>query len=259
MRLLPWLAKLSFAALLIAVAIALVAGFGARLGFWNLHVGLFCIFPWALGAGLASFASGLVWAIWALVANRGSGARFGAVGLFGASALLAPPAYDIYTAETSPRIHDISTDTDHAPQFVALRSDRSGARTSPEYDGPSRALGPDGKSASTAQLQKKFYPDIYSKADLTSPDKLFARALKTAYRMGWHVVAVAPKEGRIEATDTSLLFGLTDDIVIRVKPAGIGTRLDIRSKSRIPIWQDSDIGRNAAHVRSYLKMLADTY
>jgi hypothetical protein len=77
--------------------------------------------------------------------------------------------------------------------------------------------------------------------------------------MGWHVIAVAPKDGRIEATDTGLLFGLTDDIVIRVKAAGMGARLDARSKSREPIWKDSDIGTNAAHIRSYLKALSNTY
>lgn len=259
MRLLPWLAKISFAAFVAALLVAVVAGLGTRLGFWNLHFGLYVIFAWSIWLGLLSFAAGLVWAICAIVANRGAGARYGIIGLFGSIALLATPAYDIYAAETSPHIHDISTDTDHAPQFVALKSDRAGALTGPEYDGPKPALGPNGKSAATAQLQKKYYPDIYSRADLTSPDKLFARALKTAYEMGWHVVAVAPKEGRIEATDTSLLFGLTDDIVIRVKPAGIGARLDIRSKSRMPIWRASDIGKNAARIRAYLKMLANTY
>ena len=259
MRVLPWLAKISFAALIAALLTSLVAGLGTRFGFWNVYVGLYAIFVWSIVLGLLGFAAGLVWAICAMVANRGASARYGVIGLFGSAALLAAPLYAVYAAETSPRIHDISTDTDHAPQFVALKSDRAGALTGPEYDGSKPALGPNGKSASTAQLQKKYYPDLYSKADLTSPDKLFARALKTAYAMGWHVVAVAPKEGRIEATATSLLFGLTDDLVIRVKPAGIGARLDIRSKSRFPIWKNSDAGGNAARVRSYLKTLANTY
>jgi hypothetical protein len=52
---------------------------------------------------------------------------------------------------------------------------------------------------------------------------------------------------------------LTDDIVIRVKAAGIGARLDIRSKSRTPVWKDSDLGTNAARIRSYLKTLSNTY
>jgi hypothetical protein len=259
MRLLPWLAKLSFAAFLLVLLAGGIAGFGTRLGLWDITFGLFRVFPWCAGFALLGFLTGLVWVVWAMVANRGTATRYGLVGLLGSAVVLVPTAYDVYRAKTSPHIHDISTDTDQAPVFLALKTQRSGARTPASYEGPETAQGPDGKTASTAALQRKYYPDIYSKADLTAPDKLFDRALKTAYRMGWHVVAVAPKEGRIEATDTSLLFGLTDDIVIRVKPAGMGARLDIRSKSRTPVWRDSDIGKNAARIRSYLKTLSNTY
>jgi uncharacterized protein (DUF1499 family) len=88
------------------------------------------------------------------------------------------------------------------------------------------------------------------------PDKLFRHAVKTAYAMGWNVVAVDPKDGRIEATDTSFWFGLTDDIVIRVKPAGQGARLDIRSKSRVGV---SDYGENADRINAYRKALSASY
>src|SRR4051812_24110309 len=192
MRFLPWLAKISFAALLAALLLAAIAGLGTRLGVWNLETGLYRVFPWSCLAGIAGFLTGLVWAISAMVANRGAASRYGAIGLLGSAVFSAISLYNIYTAETSPHIHDISTDTDRAPQFVALKAQRPGAVTGPEYDGPKRALGPEGQSASTAQLQKKYYPDLYSKADLTSPDKLFGRAMKTAYGMGWFVVAVAP-------------------------------------------------------------------
>lgn len=259
MRLLPWLAKLSFAAFVVALVAGGIAGFGTRLGFWDFSIGLFRIFPWCAGFALLGFLFGLVWVVWAMVANRGTAARYGLIGLVGSGAVLVPIACDAYGAKTSPHIHDISTDTDDAPVFVALKAQRGDARTPASYDGPTLLKGPDGKMTTTAALQRKYYPNLYSKADLTPPDKLFDRALKTAYEMGWHVVAVVPKEGRIEATDTSLLFGLTDDIVIRVQPAGMGARLDIRSKSRTPIWEDSDIGKNAARIRSYLKTLSNTY
>ena len=259
MRLLPGLAKLSFAAFVLALLAGGIAGFGTRLGFWDISIGLFRVFPWCAVLALLGFVVGLIWVVWAIVANRGNAARYGLVGLVGSAAMLLPTAYDAYEAKTSPHIHDISTDTDQAPVFVALKIRRSGAHTPASYDGPNSAQGPDGKTATTAALQRKYYPNIFSKADLTAPDRLFDRALKAAYGMGWHVVAVVPKEGRIEATDTSLLFGLTDYIVIRVKPAGMGARLDIRSKSRTPVWRDSDIGKNAARIRSYLTTLSNTY
>jgi uncharacterized protein (DUF1499 family) len=73
--------------------------------------------------------------------------------------------------------------------------------------------------------------------------------------MGWNVVAAQPAQdgGRIEATSTALFFGNTDDIVIRVKPSGIGASLDIRSKSRVGT---TDFGANAAHIRAFAKKLA---
>jgi len=71
--------------------------------------------------------------------------------------------------------------------------------------------------------------------------------------MGWDIVAVVPGELRIEATDTTLLFGFKDDIVIRIAPAGQGSRVDVRSLSRVG---KSDLGVNAKRIRKYLRQLA---
>jgi uncharacterized protein (DUF1499 family) len=86
-----------------------------------------------------------------------------------------------------------------------------------------------------------------------APDALFAHALAAARDAGWEIVAVAPAEGRIEATATTLLFGFKDDIVIRVTPTPGGSRLDVRSESRIG---GSDVGTNAKRVESFLDALA---
>jgi uncharacterized protein (DUF1499 family) len=57
----------------------------------------------------------------------------------------------------------------------------------------------------------------------------------------------------IEATATTMWFGFTDDIAIRVISGGtMGARLDMRSKSRIGT---TDYGRNAERVRDYIKGL----
>jgi Protein of unknown function (DUF1499) len=261
MRVLPWLAKVGFAAFAVALLIGLVAAAGTRFGFWDYRFGLFALFPWCLYFGSAAFVIGLVWSVWAAVANRGEAARYGVIAFLGSIVLLAAPLYDIYLYKTSPMIHDISTDTEHPPQFVALLAVRNAGRADPhgisppEYDGPKLADAPDGKSEPTWKLQKKYYPDLRTRADLTSPAQLFDRAERTARSMGWNVVAVDLKQGRIEATDTSFWFGMTDDIVIRVRPAGQGARLDIRSKSRVG---ESDFGENAARIRDFMKKLANT-
>lgn len=255
MRVLPAMAKLSFAGFAISLLIGLIAGFGTRVGFWDFKFGLLQLFPWCLYIGIAAFLIGLVWVVSALIANIGAGARYGLIGLIGSAVVLALPLYDIYVAKTSPPIHDISTDIEHPPQFQTLLSMRKGALNGPEYDGPKLVKMPDGTTHTTSWLQRKYYGDIHTIAILTPPEKLFNRALEAAKEMGWDIVADAPDEGRIEATDTSLFFGFTDDIVIRVRPSGMGAKLDIRSKSRVGV---SDVGKNAARIREFVKTLART-
>jgi uncharacterized protein (DUF1499 family) len=73
--------------------------------------------------------------------------------------------------------------------------------------------------------------------------------LAAARAQGWEIVAAVPAEGRIEATDTTRFFGFKDDIVIRVKAEGAGSRVDVRSLSRVG---KSDVGKNASRIRAYL-------
>ena len=61
-----------------------------------------------------------------------------------------------------------------------------------------------------------------------------------------------PADGRIEATDTTRWFGFKDDVVVRVKPEGTGSRVDVRSLSRVG---RSDVGKNASRIRAYLTAL----
>lgn len=249
-------AQLSLATLLAAFALALVAGFGTRFGFWNYDFGLFGIFPFTIYAGLAAFALGLLWILSALFVGGGPGALSAVIGFVGAIVLLWVPLDDLYREkieQTLPPIHDISTDTEHAPAFIVP----AGQGIPAAYDGLTRVRYA-GKTNAMETLQKLAYGEIKPSWQLqTTPAKLFRRALTAAQNMGWTIVAVAPDSqgGVIQATATTLLFGLKDDIVIRVRPAGIGARLDIRSRSRVG---EGDFGRNAARIRAYMKELAAT-
>jgi uncharacterized protein (DUF1499 family) len=71
--------------------------------------------------------------------------------------------------------------------------------------------------------------------------------------LGWEIVAADPAHGRIEATDTTRFFGFKDDVVIRIRPEGSGSRVDVRSKSRVG---RSDVGANAARIRAFRDALA---
>jgi uncharacterized protein (DUF1499 family) len=46
------------------------------------------------------------------------------------------------------------------------------------------------------------------------------------------------------------VVGFKDDIVIRVSPAGTGSRIDVRSESRLG---EGDLGKNARRIRAYLR------
>jgi uncharacterized protein (DUF1499 family) len=72
--------------------------------------------------------------------------------------------------------------------------------------------------------------------------------------MGWEIVASEPHEGRIEATATTLWFGFKDDVVVRITPVPGGSRIDVRSVSRVG---RSDVGANAERIAAYLTWVAE--
>jgi uncharacterized protein (DUF1499 family) len=261
MRFMNIVGKLAFAAFLLSLVVGLVASFGTRFHLWGFQVGLLKIFPFCLYLGLAGLALGVIWAVSALFMNSGVAARYGVIGLVGSIAVLALPMYNIYmikVAHAIPSIHDISTDTEHPPLFVALLNSRPGALNPPEYEGGQVIKDYDGTSSTVTGLQKKYYTDLRPVEMLNiTPTQLYDRALNAANSMGWTIVSAArePNGGRIEASDTTFFFGFTDDIVIRVEPSGMGARLDIRSKSRVGM---SDLGKNAARIRAYVKTLANS-
>ena len=66
--------------------------------------------------------------------------------------------------------------------------------------------------------------------------------------MGWEIAAAVPGEGRIEATDTTFWFGFKDDIVIRIQATDSGSRVDLRSVSRVG---RGDMGANAQRIQDF--------
>ena len=121
-----------------------------------------------------------------------------------------------------PPIHDITTDPDNPPAFSAVVPLRQGEGiNSMAYEG-----------AKVAEQQRQAYPDVVPVTVGLVPDVAFARALDTAQRMGWTIVASDKPAGRIEASQRSRWMGFTDDIIARVTPASSGSRIDLRSSSR---------------------------
>lgn len=170
-------------------------------------------------------------------------------------------AYVPTTAQGSyPPIHDVTTDIDNPPLFVdalPLREahpfkNRDDKVNPAEYIRDYPRPGPSGGTLNVPELQKNAFPDIQPvKLDLP-PTQAFDKALETVKQLKWTVISAKPEEGRIEAWDKTAWFGFVDDVVIRVQADGAGSRLDIRSVSRIGF---GDVGKNAKRIRSYVKKL----
>ena len=225
---------------LIAAVLLLVAGPGARWGMWDFRAG-FSLMRYAAYAGLA--AAVLAAVLLALPRTRRAAvAPLLAALLLGLGVALVPWS-GMRQASTVPPIHDISTDTQRPPEFIAMLPVRADAPNSAVYEG-----------AEIAQQQITAYPDLRTTRMAAAPAAAFERALQAARDMGWDIVAADPAAGRIEATDTTLWFGFKDDVVIRVEADGAGSRVDVRSLSRVG---GSDVGTNAKRIRAYLKKLGE--
>jgi hypothetical protein len=250
MRAQRFAAILSFGCFVLGALTGLIASDGTRLGFWDYDLGLTILAPAVVLALIGSLA-GAVWIASALRRNDSAGWRYGALGLAGSLVVAFIPLNQLRLYLISPPIHDITTDVEYPPPFIALLPLRAGATNGPDYDGM-KLVDYDGRKTHVAAAQKKAYSDIRADGVLEKPAVLFWHAFETAKRMsGWNIASFDEKTGMIEASATSQWFGLTSDIAIRVKPAGrIGARLDIRSKSRIG---ENDMGMNAQIVRDYLK------
>jgi uncharacterized protein (DUF1499 family) len=148
------------------------------------------------------------------------------------------------TVQNVPAIHDISTDTDHPPEFVALLPLRKDAPNGTAYGGPE-----------IAAQQHRAYPNIQPLTLHVPAEKAFSQALKAMDAMGWDIVDASPAEGRIEATDTTFWFGFKDDIVVRISAKGDDSLVDVRSVSRVG---KSDVGTNAKRIRKYEQKLSET-
>lgn len=144
----------------------------------------------------------------------------------------------------APRINDFTTDTGEPPRLVR-------AAALPANSGRDMNYPPQ-----WAALQSACCADLRPARLALAPPAALAVARKAAERMpGWEVVAVDEGSGTIEAVATTSLFGFQDDVAIRVRPDGDGSRVDVRSKSRDG---KGDLGANADRIRQYVAVVETT-
>lgn len=213
---------------LASMGIVMLAGVGYRQGWWHFLKGL-QIAEGAVYAAVLGLVLSLA-GLWRSCRRR----RAVVTGLLGL--LLAVPVLGMalqweYATRTYPPINDISTDTESPPEF---------------WDMPNPMAYP---GAAVAQQQRQGYPDLASLTVPMAPAAVFEQALQLVQERGWSVVGSDAAEGRIEAVATSRLFGFADEVAIRVATEGSGSRVDMRSRSRLG---QIDRGTNARRIRGWL-------
>jgi uncharacterized protein (DUF1499 family) len=223
----------------LSAAVLVASGYGARFGVWDYRMG-FQLIAWSFYTGLASAAVALL----ALAMPR---VRAGHVAGLAVALAIGLGVAGVQwqwqrDGRAAPPINDITTDVANPPAFVAVVPLRAGSPVSTTYPG-----------AETAAKQQGAFPDIRPFDLALPPAAAFARALDVAKGFGWAIAAADPADGRIEATATTPWFGFRDDIVIRVTQTATGSRIDIRSLSRVG---RGDRGTNAKRVRAFVAKLA---
>jgi uncharacterized protein (DUF1499 family) len=197
------------------------------------------IYRWAAYLGLATILLSVASGVLSFRRKSSSGKVLAVVSLVVGFVAFWMPYSQSRIAQSVPPIHDITTDTIDPPTFDAVLPLREGMNTV-DYD------------PEVGAQQRAAYPEIVPlKLDLPL-EQVFARALATAEATDWEIVAQDAAGGRIEATDTTRWMGFKDDVVIRLRPDGAGTRVDVRSLSRVG---RSDIGTNARRIINYLREL----
>ena len=136
-------------------------------------------------------------------------------------------------------IHNISTDVVNPPNFdkvVELRGEGSNPHI---YDAKLLSI-----------VQTEAYPEIKTKVVTQTQQQAHRQALDAIHTLGWNLINSNPNNGIIEASETSALWGFTDDVVIRVNGQGSKTKIDMRSVSRIG---RSDLGQNAKRITRFFE------
>lgn len=231
---------IGFIAALVALLMVGGAGPAYRLELVDLRHA-FSVLRWGAWTGLGAGFIALVGAWMTRPGARRRGFALTLAGIVMGAVAFGVPFAMLQSAKRSPPIHDITTDTENPPRFVAIIPLRKGSPNPVEYQG-----------GEVSQQQRTAYPDIQPVTIARAPDAAFKRALDAARELGWQNVAAIADEGRIEATDTTIWFGFKDDIVVRITPSGAGSRIDVRSVSRLG---QGDLGKNAARIRAYQQRL----
>lgn len=234
-------AVVSFIFAVIGALMFLLSGYGYQWGWWDLGLAFRTLIPGGAIAAVLSVIAVIVYAIKSRSKRRSApkGKWMVYVAVILSLAVLGNFGYwYMETQKGYPPIHDITTDTENPPEFDAIVPLRADAPNQTEYGGEE-----------VAEAQKEFYTGLETLTLDVSPSEAYEKALEAARETSWEIVAADKQDLRIEAYHKLPWFGFIDDVVIRVDTTEQGSKIDVRSVSRIG---RGDLGVNAHRIQDYL-------
>lgn len=130
-----------------------------------------------------------------------------------------------------PRINDVATDLEDTPSIEGRREMRESFKA----------------------VIRARYPELRPLHTRLSPEDTYEVALDVAQGWPrWKITREDAAQGTFQGVATTAVFRFQDDFVVRVRKSDGGSRVDMRSKSRVG---RGDIGANAARIQKYLRAL----
>lgn len=230
--------KLSKAVLVVGLgglALLPLGALGARFGLWQFGRGFQLLFTGTF-VSAAVVVLGIALIAFALRAGRRDAALPTSIGVAAAVVALAVTGWQYRLTTIVPVINDVTTDIADPPAFAATELRGSEPL---QYD-----------SAKSAP-QQRGYPHIETERSALAPEAALECAVAVARQLGWDVVASGAQgdDLTVEAVATTFWFGFIDDVVVRIRPDGTGSLVDIRSASRVGL---SDLGANAGRIDAFI-------
>jgi len=158
----------------------------------------------------------------------------------------------IARARAAPPIHEISTDLADPPAFVVVAALRRDAHAVNPSEYVSRVSAPGGRIIEVPELQRQRYPDIQPLHLGLAPAAALQAAQRAAQRLGCRSMPTCPAMDASRRPTAAPSSASRTTWWCGCAPADAGSRLDVRSKSRVGL---SDVGANARRVRAFLKLM----
>lgn len=234
-------ARLALAFAILALLLLALAPLGYRADWWDFKLAIMVITVIAGGIALVAVLLALFGLIRTRPGTSYTGGKKAFLALLLAGGMVALLGYQAHLGKTY-NYHDVTTDTKNPPSLADF-ADAEGRINSVEYD------------PQLIAKQQADYPQLGSLLLTSSQAEVHNAVLDLVRENDWQLVNTNTITGIVLATDTSLLYGFKDDMVIRIKPLpNQQTRVDMRSNSRVG---ESDLRKNAERIQCFFTQLTE--